>query len=171
MPSVPIPAAAGSGGEAVLALAATYLLEDDRTADALFALNQASGPADFLAAAHLAWAPQQNVFYADRDGHIGWIAAERIPTAPGLRVPARRRLDGRLRLGWIPAVRGPAAVVRSAHGRADQRQQPSGAGRLAVADQRRLGRFLPRRTDRTTACSRHAAVGRRRCRAAARSSR
>lgn len=65
-----------------LSLAAPYLCTDDRTADALVRVNQASRAADVTEAARLATAPQQNVLFADVDGHIGGITAGRVPLRP-----------------------------------------------------------------------------------------
>ncbi|HYN37798.1 MAG TPA: penicillin acylase family protein, partial [Rhodospirillales bacterium] len=71
-----------NGSGVVLALAATSLAEDDRTADALFDLARTRDVDGFLAAAARATAPQQNVFYADVDGRVGFVAAGRIPVRP-----------------------------------------------------------------------------------------
>ena len=68
--------------EVVLALATTSLIDDDRTADALFDLSRARSLPQFLAATATAVAPQQNVFYADVDGRIGFVSAGRIPIRP-----------------------------------------------------------------------------------------
>jgi penicillin G amidase len=75
------PLRADESGRATLvaALLATYLGGDDRTAEALFALNKAGNWHEFLSAAKDATAPQQNVFYADIDGHIGFTSAGLIP--------------------------------------------------------------------------------------------
>jgi penicillin G amidase len=82
-------AAAGAGQPVVAALAATWLGDDDRTADALIALDRASDWREVLAAAEVSTAPQQNVLYADVDGHIGFVSAGRIPLRPagGGRMP------------------------------------------------------------------------------------
>jgi penicillin amidase len=71
----------------VLALAATALLPDDRTAQAFYGLNRARDWADFVQALRDFHAPQQNIAYADRAGHIGVIAPARVPI--------RRAGDGR----------------------------------------------------------------------------
>lgn len=74
----------------VVALAATFLAGDDRTADALRAMNEA-GTADAFEAGLEQWAaPQQNVFFADVTGAYGF-------RSPG-RVPIRAGGDG-----WMPA--------------------------------------------------------------------
>lgn len=70
---------APSGAEVVLALAATWLDPEDRTADALFELARTGDPAGFRAVAAAVTAPQQNVFYADVDGNFGFVSAGRIP--------------------------------------------------------------------------------------------
>lgn len=74
----------------VLALAATFTIPQDRSAEALWEANRAHDWPSF----HDAWrnfvGPMQNVVYGDVDGTIGFIA-------PGL-VPIRRSGDG-----WMPA--------------------------------------------------------------------
>jgi penicillin amidase len=99
------------GADRVLALAWTGLAEDDRTADALLALDRARDWSSFVEAASAVGAPMQNILYADKAGHIGFIA-------PG-RVPIRRQGDGRWPVpgwggehdwqGWVP----PAALPRA----------------------------------------------------------
>jgi penicillin amidase len=83
------------GGKTVLALSAVYLdgTRTDRTPEGLFALNRAVDWDGFVSALKSIEAPQQNVFYADVDGNIGFLA-------PG-RVPIRRSGRGRLPVpGW-----------------------------------------------------------------------
>lgn len=76
---------AGTAGDAgapagpILALAWTALAPDDRTPDALMAMNLADTAAAFAAALHDFHAPQQNVVYADATGTIGFVAAGRVP--------------------------------------------------------------------------------------------
>jgi len=68
-------------------------LTPGRTADAIFALDQADGWDQFRAAAALFDVPAQNLVYADVDGNIGY-------QAPG-RVPVRGASDGRRPVpGW-----------------------------------------------------------------------
>lgn len=81
----------------VLALAWAALTEENTTAKAGFALDRARNAADVVAALRDNTAPQQNIVYADRDGHIGFIAPARVPV---------RRADneamGRVPVpGWI----------------------------------------------------------------------
>jgi len=76
-----------SGGK-VLALAATFLADDDLTPQAIYRLNRAHGWQEFLAAMRDFHSPQQNFVYADVDGAIGFLA-------PGL-VPIRRGGRGRV---------------------------------------------------------------------------
>lgn len=66
-------------GDPVFALSAAFLLPDDRTADALFGMNMARSADEFRAALADFHAPQQNVVFADREGHIGFVAAGRVP--------------------------------------------------------------------------------------------
>ena len=76
----------GSGtatGGKVLALAATFLAEDDLTPQAIYRLNRAEGWEDFLAAMKEFHSPQQNFVYADVDGVIGFLAPGRVPVRRG----------------------------------------------------------------------------------------
>jgi penicillin G amidase len=63
----------------VLALAWPALSEDNGVARAGFALNRARNRGELLAALKDFDAPQQNVVYADREGHIGFIAPALVP--------------------------------------------------------------------------------------------
>ncbi|MGC1889657.1 MAG: penicillin acylase family protein [Stellaceae bacterium] len=74
----------------VLALAATFTIPDDRSAEALWEVNRAADWPSFRAALRHFVGPMQNIVYADVDGTIGFIA-------PGL-VPIRRSGQG-----WMPA--------------------------------------------------------------------
>lgn len=67
------------GGDTVLALAATWLQGEDRTPQALWDATHAHDWASFRAALRNAAAPEQNIVYADVDGHIGFTAPARIP--------------------------------------------------------------------------------------------
>ena len=70
----------------LLALSWTALIEDDTSIEVLFDLTKATDWQGFLEAVQGHDAPQQNIFYADRQGHIGFVA-------PG-RVPIRKKGDG-----------------------------------------------------------------------------
>jgi penicillin amidase len=83
-----LPEGAAESGH-VLALSATFLDGEDRTAEALWHVNRATDWDGFRAALEDFVGPQQNVVYADRDGTIGFIA-------PG-RIPIRKNGDG-----WLP---------------------------------------------------------------------
>ena len=167
---VPSPAANEAGaadGSVVMALAAPYLEADDRTPDALFGVNDATDWAGFLAAARLTTSPQQNVFYADRDGHIGYVAAGRIPW--------RGSSGGWLpRAGWTGADDWRGFIPFEDH---PQAYDPP-SGRLVNANNapprsdlrwpisRHLGSGFPGREDRAAAVRRAAADAsrrRRRC--------
>jgi penicillin amidase len=74
----------------VLALAATFTIAQDRSAEALWEINRAIDWPGFRAALQKFVGPMQNIIYADVDGTIGFIA-------PGL-VPIRRNGQG-----WLPA--------------------------------------------------------------------
>ncbi len=73
----------------VLALAATFLTADDRSAQALWGIDRAADWAGFRAALEPFVGPQQNIVYGDSAGTIGFIA-------PG-RVPIRKQGNG-----WLP---------------------------------------------------------------------
>ncbi len=80
----------------VLALAATFLTEDDRSAEALWLAGRAGDWNEFRAAFESFVAPQQNIVFGDADGEIGFIA-------PG-RIPVRRSGNGWLPMpGWTGA--------------------------------------------------------------------
>jgi penicillin amidase len=74
----------------VLALAATFTIPQDRSAQALWELNRAADWPSFREALRNFVGPIQNIVYADVDGTIGFIA-------PG-QVPIRRSGEG-----WLPA--------------------------------------------------------------------
>ncbi len=82
------PGAADSGN--VLALSATFLEPQDRSAEALWEADRATDWQSFRAAWRGFVGPMQNTVYADDSGTIGFIA-------PGL-VPIRGKGDG-----WMPA--------------------------------------------------------------------
>jgi penicillin amidase len=76
-----------AGPGKVMALAFTGLGAKDTTSEAFWLLDQARGQADILHALKAYQAPPQNIVYADREGHIGFIN-------PGL-LPIRKAGDGR----------------------------------------------------------------------------
>jgi penicillin amidase len=96
----------------VLALAATFTIPEDRSAEALWEVNRAADWPGFRAALQKFVGPMENMVYADVDGTIGFIA-------PGL-VPIRRKGDGWLPVpgwtgeydwaGFIPFAALPSAV-------------------------------------------------------------
>jgi penicillin amidase len=104
---------AASAGH-VVALATPVLRPDDRTVEALFAINRARNWEDFLAAAADFHTPHQNLFFAARDGDIGFISQGRIPV--------RKAGDGRVPVigadgshdwkGFIPAEMLPRLLPR-----------------------------------------------------------
>ncbi len=77
-----------AGAGKVVALAFTGLGAADTTSEAFAKLNQARGQNDILEALKLYQTPAQNIVYADREGHIGFIN-------PGL-LPIRKSGDGRM---------------------------------------------------------------------------
>ena len=84
----------GNGYAVALAWTA---LDPQPTADAIFALDRATGWDEFRAAASKFAVPSQNLVYADRDGHIGYQAPGLIP----IRKPGN---DGDYPAeGWLPS--------------------------------------------------------------------
>jgi len=71
--------AAIPGEREVLALAAPFLAEDDRSPEALFRMNRAENWAGFDDALRNLTAPQQNIVYADTGGTIAFTAPARVP--------------------------------------------------------------------------------------------
>ena len=63
----------------ILALQAAFLWPNDRTADALLAMDLARSADEFHDALAGFDSPQQNIVYADKDGHIGFVATGRVP--------------------------------------------------------------------------------------------
>jgi penicillin G amidase len=84
-----LPAGAAEDGF-VLALAATFSISQDRSAEALWEANRARDWPSFRAAFEKFVGPIQNIVYGDVDGTIGFMA-------PGL-IPIRRSGEG-----WLPA--------------------------------------------------------------------
>ena len=68
----------------IYALSAAFMLPDDHTADALFAMNMARTADEFRAALADFATPQQNVVFADKTGQIGFVAAGRLPVRKNL---------------------------------------------------------------------------------------
>ncbi|MAE44305.1 MAG: hypothetical protein CMF63_04865 [Magnetovibrio sp.] len=104
-------AACVSDADHGVALATPALRTDDRTIEALFAINRAQNWEDFRTAAANFHTPQQNLFFAASDGDTGFIA-------PG-RIPVRKAGDGRMPVpgadgefdwkGFIPVEELPQA--------------------------------------------------------------
>jgi penicillin amidase len=89
-------AAAIAGSGYVVALAWPALRDDDASVEAVLQMNRARNWAEFKQALRKFHSPQQNVFYADREGHIGMIAPARVPI--------RASGDGRMPVeGWSGA--------------------------------------------------------------------
>ncbi|MFI4986573.1 MAG: penicillin acylase family protein [Alphaproteobacteria bacterium] len=77
----------------VLALSATWLDPENGIAEAVYRLDMAHNWNEATAALEQFNAPEQNVIYADVDGHIGFYAAGNVPV--------RKAGDGRLPVeGW-----------------------------------------------------------------------
>ncbi|HEV2188482.1 MAG TPA: penicillin acylase family protein [Stellaceae bacterium] len=83
-----LPAGTFDAGYAI-ALSATFLDDDDRSAEALWDINHASDWTGFREALRNFVGPPQNMVFADTSGTIGFIAAGRIPI----------RKSGN---GWLP---------------------------------------------------------------------
>lgn len=69
----------GKPEEFALALSATLLNHEDRTAEALFRMNRAEDATDFRDALRDFHAPQQNINFADIEGSIGMVTAGKVP--------------------------------------------------------------------------------------------
>jgi penicillin amidase len=69
--------------EPVLALSAPYLNPMDRSPEALWDLNRAGNWVEFEAALTEFTAAQQNIFYADTAGHIGFVSPGKLPIRAG----------------------------------------------------------------------------------------
>ncbi|HXV25378.1 MAG TPA: penicillin acylase family protein, partial [Alphaproteobacteria bacterium] len=90
-------AAGIAGAGHAIALAWPALRSDDATAEAVLRLNRARNWTEFREALRYFHSPQQNIFYADVDGHIGMVAPARVPIRP-------TGDDGRLPVeGWSGA--------------------------------------------------------------------
>ena len=102
----------------ILALQAAFLWPNDRTADALLAMDLAKSADEFHDALANFDSPQQNVVYADKDGHIGFVAAGRVPVRRQVfdqsLLPTPGWVDdydwtGMIPLDGLPQVKDPAA--------------------------------------------------------------
>ena len=71
--------ATATAGDVVLALRWTALDDDDLTLQAILEMNVARTWDGFVRALEAFATPQQNIVYADVDGHIGYYAPGRIP--------------------------------------------------------------------------------------------
>ena len=112
----------------VFALAWAALREDNATARSGFRMNRARDRAEFIESLRDFHAPHQNIVFADREGHVGFMAPVRLP----IRDPANEAL-GRVPVpGWIakydwqgfvpfeelPAIHDPASgVIQNANNR------------------------------------------------------
>jgi penicillin amidase len=102
----------------ILALQAAFLWPNDRTADALLAMDLAKSADEFHDALAGFASPQQNVVYADKDGHIGFVAAGRVPVRRQVfkqsLLPAPGWVEdydwtGMIPLDGLPQARDPAS--------------------------------------------------------------
>ncbi|HWA48082.1 MAG TPA: penicillin acylase family protein, partial [Dongiaceae bacterium] len=100
------------------ALSWTGFDANDRTPEAFLAMNRAQDAAAFQAALQDFNSPQQNVVYADIAGHIGFVAAGRVPVRRNIAnesiLPAPGWLTdydwyGRLDFSVLPQVQDPPA--------------------------------------------------------------
>ena len=111
----------------VMAIAWAALTEENMTIRAGFRLNRARDRGELLDALREFTAPHHNVVYADREGHVGFIAAARVPVrradneAMG-RVPvpgwdAKYDWQGFLPFEAMPAVQDPPSgeIVTANH--------------------------------------------------------
>jgi penicillin amidase len=125
-------AAAVAGSGYAVALAWPALREDDATVEAVLQMNRARNWSEFTEALRKFHSPQQNVFYADRDGHIGMIAPARVPI--------RASGDGRMPVeGWSGAHDWTGFIPFE---QLPQRLDP-GSGRIVNANNRIVPRSYP----------------------------
>lgn len=126
-----------SDDSAVLALAAPSFASDDRTAEALLALNRSSNVSTAIAALDDFSSPAQNITLADVEGNIALLLTGRVPV--------RRQADGFLAadgaspsgdwVGWVdrarlPFLLNPAdGMVVQANSRMPQRDPDLSLGR------------------------------------------
>jgi penicillin amidase len=100
--TTPVPRGSPTQGAGYQVALRWTALDPGRSADALFAMNAATGWEEFRAAAALFDVPAQNLVYADTEGHIGYQAPGRIPTRPAGTGAGQQ--DGTWpRLGWSSA--------------------------------------------------------------------
>lgn len=87
----------------IIALQATALARDDRTADALLRLNRAGSVPEALEAFAVWHAPQQNVVLADRDNRIAFAMVGRTPVRKaGIGTMPRPGAEGKYDwIGWL----------------------------------------------------------------------
>jgi len=89
-----------------LALSWAALRTDDMTAVALFRMNRAQNADELMTALADFDSPVQNVLYADTSGHIGFIAAGRVPMRKSVyaagEMPAPGWMDAYDWAGFIP---------------------------------------------------------------------
>jgi penicillin amidase len=113
------PALAQLAGEGkVVALSFTALRDDDRTGEAIVAINAAQNWDEFNTALSLYQAPPQNLIYADRVGNIGFVAAGMVPvrkhgSGEGL-VPADGAAGADDWVGFVPPNEWPRRFNPSA---------------------------------------------------------
>ena len=123
----------------VIALATPALRPDDRTMEALFAINRAQNWEDFRAATAKFHTPQQNLFFAATDGDIGFISPGRIPVRTAPR-PARRTARPSCRALYHDPQQGN----RTGSG---NRQEDHGRSRWRIDHRGRRRNRRARRTD------------------------
>ncbi len=141
---------AGEGG--VLALSAPYLLDVDRSPEAIFRLNRARDWEGFVTALAEFHGLQQNILYADTAGNIGYYAPGRVPIRQGGDgyLPAEGWTGAGDWIGFIPfgelphALNPPAGQLASANNRPAGADYPHFLGRTWEAPYRaeRLGQLL-----------------------------
>jgi penicillin amidase len=111
-PAAAAAAAAVTGERYAVALRWTALVEDDLTVQAILKLPYARDWESFTAALRDFHVPQQNVFYADTQGNIGYYAPGRIPlrAAGDGRMPVPGWTDEYAWEGYIPFEELPHAL-------------------------------------------------------------
>ncbi len=118
--------------DTVLALAATFLRDDDDSPRAVWRMNTAADAASFAAALEDLHAPQQSIVFADTGGTAGFVAAGRVPVRRGGtgRVPSPGWSGEADWVGFIPFHGLP-------------RVMDPDSGRVATANHRIVGPAYP----------------------------
>ena len=103
-------------GGLIVVLATPALRDDDRTVEAILAINRAQNWPDFEAAAHDFHTPHTNLFFASVDGNVGLVSSGRIPIRktgagfmPAMDVMGTQDWNGFIPVAELPRIYNPRA--------------------------------------------------------------